>query len=128
MQRQDVVLIDVTPLSLGIETMGGKMEVLIRRNTPYPTRKSREFTTQIQNQEVVRFPVYQGERPLTKDNHFLGEFLLKGIRKAPVGQPRLDVSFEVNANGILEVSARDKSSGASSKITISNEKSRLTEE
>jgi heat shock protein 5 len=124
----DMVILDVCPLTLGIETTGGVMTKLIARNNPIPTRKSQIFSTAADNQPTVSIQVFEGERPMTKDNHLLGKFDLTGIPPAPRGVPQIEVTFELDVNGILKVSASDKGTGKSESITITNDKGRLSPE
>jgi heat shock protein 1/8 len=124
----DIILLDVCPLTLGIETAGGVMTPLIKRNTTVPTKKSQTFSTFADNQTQVKIKIYQGERAMTRDCDALGEFDLAGIPPMPRGVPQIEITYDVDANGILNVSASEKSTGKSNKITITNDKSRSKED
>merc|ERR1712232_874248 len=124
---QELLLLDVTPLTLGVDVKGGLMSVLIPRNTVIPTKKTQDYTTVDHNQDSITFGIYEGERPMVKDNHKLGKLNINGIPPAPAGRPQIDCTFEIDANGILHVTVKETASGNRESVQINNDKGRLTE-
>merc|ERR1711998_102795 len=125
---KDVVLLDVAPLSMGVELEDGLMSKIIERNTVIPTKKTQEYTTVTDNQQQVHFQTYEGERSIAKNNHLLGSFTLENIPAAKKGTPKIDVSFDIDQNGILKVGAVEKAGGSTAGVTISSDQNRLTKE
>merc|ERR1711924_337660 len=125
---KDVLLFDVAPLSMGVELEDGIMSKIIERNTVIPTKKTQEYTTVQDNQAQVNFQIYEGERSMAKNNHLLGSFTLENIPAAKKGVPKIDVSFDIDQNGILKVGAVEKAGGSSAGVTITNDQNRLTKE
>lgn len=125
---KDVILLDVAPLSMGVETEDGLMSKIIDRNSVIPTKKTQEYTTVQDNQQSVNFQVYEGERSVAKNNHLLGSFTLENIPAVKKGVPKIDVSFDIDQNGILKVSAVEKAGGSSAGVTITNDQNRLTKD
>jgi molecular chaperone DnaK (HSP70) len=122
----DIVVVDINPLTLGIETTGGVMSELIPRNSPIPTEQTKPFTTVADDQQSVNIEIFEGERSMSKDNHFLGSFVLTGIPPAPRGIPQIDVTFDIDVNGILNVTAQEKSIGIKKNIIINSKTNRLS--
>ena len=127
-ETEGLIVIDATPLSLGIEIVGGVMSKIIPKGSFIPTKKSQVYTTNVDNQSMITVSIFEGERPLTKDNHLLGRFDLTGIPPMPKGKPEVEVTFDIDDNGILSVEAVEKSTGSKNNIVIANDQGRLSKD